>query len=209
MSEKGLSLLLSLRSQARKFQECESSHRMGHGGHSGCALLKRWRCSVCTDEQRRRAKLSPGGTHTLSLIMEGFLHPLEYRWKCMVFQEAYELSNSAQKARETEKSRAMKSSWLHSSQISPPHTSNKQTQMCKRKTDFGEVMYRKTPHVGLPEPPKYVNAPQVCFCKHTATKKPSEFQHYGNKVLTTRMLLPFRPLQRQGKGREDSPWVLH
>lgn len=80
MSEQGLSPLLSSTSQARKFQECESSHRMGHSGHSGCALLKRWRCSVRTDEQCRRAKLPPRGTHTLSLIMEGFLHPLEYRW---------------------------------------------------------------------------------------------------------------------------------
>lgn len=80
MSEKGLSPLLSFRRQARKFQECESSHRMGHSGHSGCALLKRWRCSVCTDEQCRRAKWPPRGAHTLSLIMEGFLHPLEYRW---------------------------------------------------------------------------------------------------------------------------------
>lgn len=144
MSEKGLSPLLSLRSQARKFQERESSHRMGHGGHSGCALLKRWRCSVCTDEQCTRAKLPPRGTHTLSLIMEGFLHPLEYRWSAWSSSKK-PMSSQTLLWKQGELKRA---GWRkgagHTVAKFCHLTLPKSRHRCtSENTDFGDVMYKK------------------------------------------------------------------
>lgn len=133
MSEKSLSPLLSFRSQARKFQECESSHRMGHSGHSGCALLKRWRCSVCTEEQCRRAKLPPRGTHTLSLIMEGFLHPLQHLGAVTLLWKQGQLQRAGQR-----KGADYTVAKFH--HLTLPKSRHRCTS---ENTDSGDVMYKK------------------------------------------------------------------
>lgn len=143
MSEQGLSPLLSFRSQARKFQECESSHRMGHGGHSGCALLKRWRCSVRTDEQCRRAKLSPRGTHTLSLIMEGFLHPLEYRWSAWSSKKPMSSQTVLWKRGELKRAGWGKGADYTVAKFHHLTLPTSRHRCASENTDFGDVMYKK------------------------------------------------------------------